>query len=410
MAARFSPGRERLLVIGNGMVATRFLERLLALAPDRFAVTVVGAEAWPAYNRVLLSSLLAGEVADGDLTLRPEGWAEAQGISMRLGRRVAMLDAPGRTATLDDGEVLGFDLAVLATGSDAIRLPLPGMDLPGAMTFRDRTDVEAMSNLSPGSRAVVIGGGLLGIEAATGLAKAGHKVTLVHLMDRLMERQLDAAAARMLLEAVEEKGVRVLLQADSAAVLGEERVEALALKDGRVLPADLVVCAVGVKPAIDVARRAGVVVGRGVQVDDGLATSAADIFAIGECAEHRGLCYGLVEPGYEQARVLAERLAGGDAAYAGSVVATNLKVSGVGVFSAGRIEAQPGDEDLVFVDRARRHYRRLVLNGNRLAGVVLHGETGDALWYLGLLRSGADVSGLRGSLVFGRAIADLQAA
>jgi nitrite reductase (NADH) large subunit len=404
------PPAERLLVVGNGMVATRFVDRLTTLAPGRFAVTVVGAEPRPAYNRVLLSSLLAGEIGMDDLALKPDSFYAERGVTTLLGRPVTALDLDAGRADLSDGSTVAFDRLVLATGSDPIRLPKPGMTLPGVITFRDLGEVEVMARLWPGARAVVIGGGLLGIEAATGLAKAGVAVTLVHLMDRLMERQLDAFAASLLLEELAGRGVEVVLGADTASVIGDGHAEGLRLADGRVLPADLVVCAVGVRPSTALARDAGLAVNRGVVVDDGLQASRPNVHAIGECAEHAGSCYGLVEPGYEQAAVLAARLAGSEETYPGSVVSTNLKVSGVGVFSAGRFEAGEGDDDLVFTDRAHRHYRRFVLRDDRLVGALLFGETGDALWYRDLIRSGTDVSGIRHLLAFGRALAVRQAA
>jgi nitrite reductase (NADH) large subunit len=271
-------------------------------------------------------------------------------------------------------------------------------------TFRDVGDVAAiMANAGPEKRAVVIGGGLLGLEAAYGLAKAGASVTVVHLMDRLMERQLDVRGASMLKSALEALGIVVLLGAESAAIEGEERVAGLRLAGGRLLPADLVVMAVGIRPRAELAREAGLDVARGILVDDGMQASVPDIYALGECAEHRGTCYGLVEPAYEQARVLACRLAGDDTAYAGSLLATNLKVSGVNVFSAGDFLGAPGTEPIVLTDPEHGIYRKLILKDGCLAGAVLLGDTADALWYLDLIRSGAPIAATRDSLVFGRA-------
>ena len=398
---------EPLVIVGKGMAATRLVEELTARALGRYAIVVIGAEPRPAYNRVLLSSLLAGEVGTEGIELRPPGWWRARGVTTVWGRAVEALDLSTRRVRLQDGTALPFARLVLATGSHPIRLPVPGMSLPGVITFRDTADVEAMRRAGPGSRAAVIGGGLLGLEAAYGLAKAGLRVTLVHLMDRLMERQLDRPAAARLRAAIEARGVEVLLEADTARVVGETRAEGLELKDGRVVPADLVVCAIGVRPNADLARAAGLEVGRGVMVDDRLETSVPGIHAIGECAEHRGVAYGLVEPAYEQARVLARRLAGEAAAtYSGSVVATNLKVSGVNVFSAGDIAGAEGAETIALRDEGAGLYRKLVIRDGRLAGAVLYGDTADGLWYGGLIRSGADVSGVRDSLVFGRALTE----
>jgi nitrite reductase (NADH) large subunit len=305
---------------------------------------------------------------------------------------------------LADGRRLPFAHLVLATGSNPIRLPLPGMALPGVHTFRDLGDVQALLAAAhvAGTRAVVIGGGLLGLEAAAGLAGAGVDTTLVHLMDRLMERQLDAPAASLLRQAVEARGVRVELGAASDAVMGADRVEGLRLKDGRTLPADLLVVACGVAPNCDLARAAGLAVGRGVQVDDTLATSDPAISAIGECCEHRGATYGLVAPAYAQAEVLARRLAGEDARYAGSVVSTNLKVSGVHVFSAGDVGGGPGAEDVVLFDRRLGLYRRLVIRDGVLAGAVMFGDTADGKYYLQLISDRTPIAPLRAELAFGR--------
>ncbi|MDR6955283.1 nitrite reductase (NADH) large subunit [Ancylobacter sp. 3268] len=400
--------REPVVVIGNGMAAAKFCEELTALAPERFALTVIGAEPHLAYNRVLLSSLLAGEVAAADLTLQDEGWWAARGITLRLGCPAVAVDTEARQVRLADGTALSYGKLVLATGSSAIRLPVPGMERPGVMTFRDMADVEALlAAARPGLRAVVIGGGLLGLEAATGLAGAGAETAIIHLADRLMERQLDERAGELLRRAVEARGIAVHLDAATQAIEGDGRVEGLRLADGRVLPADLVVVACGVKPNVELARAAGIGCTRGIRVDDHLATDAPDVFALGECAEHRGQVYGLVEPAYEQARVLARRLAGAAAAYAGSVLATNLKVSGVHVFSAGDFLGAGGTQDMVLADPGLGLYRRLVLRTDggetRLVGAVLFGDTTDGLFYLDLMRSGRDVGAARAALAFGRA-------
>jgi len=398
--------RERLVVVGNGMAGLRFLEELVRRAPGRFDVTVVGAEPDPAYNRVLLSSLLAGDIGVGDVELKPHEWYAEHGVALVTGQPACALDAAQRTVTLGNGEVLGFDRLVLATGSDAIRLPLPGRDLAGVMTFRSLADIAGLEQAaSEGLPAVVIGGGLLGIEAAYGLARRGVPVTLVHLMDRLLERQLDAEGARLLAAAIEAKGVRVLLGAETAAIRGGAAVETVELKDGRVLPCGLVVMAVGIRSNTALAPSGGLQVKRGIVVDDGMQTSASGIYAIGECAEHRGVCYGLVEPCYEQARVAAAAIAGEPVRYAGSVLATNLKVSGVSVFSAGDFEGV-GAEAIVVRDAGVGSYRKLVVREERLAGVVLVGDTAEALWYADLIRAGTPVSALREALAFGQAFAE----
>jgi nitrite reductase (NADH) large subunit len=399
--------RERLLIVGNGMASVRLCEELAACAPGRHAVTVVGAEPRAGYNRVLLSSLLAGEVGEGETTLRDAGWYAAKGIRLVTGRRVTRIDTADGEAFLADGSALPFDRLVLATGSEPVRLPLPGTDLPGVMTFRDFGDVERMrATAGPGTRAIVIGGGLLGLEAAWGLSRLGARVTVVHIMDRLMERQLDARAALVLRRLLERKGVSFALSAESAAIEGTETVTGLRLRDGRLLPADLVVMAAGIRPVTALASAAGIACNRGIVVDDQMTAGLPHVHALGECAEHRGIVYGLVEPAYRQAEVLARRLAGEEARYEGTMLATNLKVSGVGVFSAGEVEAAPGDRVAVIEDRACGIYRKAVMRpdgrgGLALAGAILVGDTGDALWLKELVASAADVSSIADDLVFG---------
>ena len=402
------PMRERLIVVGNGMVGLRFVEELVARAEGRYRISIIGKEPQPAYNRVLLSSLLAGEVSAPDVRFRDRGWYAEHGLELLLGSAAESIDAGTRVLRLADGRTLAFDRLVLATGSQPIHPPAPGMTLPGVMTFRDLADVEAIHAAAGGGRrAIVIGGGLLGIEAAYGLVRAGLEVSLIALRDRLLERQLDPRAGQLLRSAVEAKGIRVLLEAETEAVLGDVAAEAVKLKDGRLLPADLVVVAIGIQPEATLARQAGIVCNHGIVVDDGLATSVAGIYAIGECAEHRGVCYGLVEPGYTQARILAERLTGGGGeAYAGSVLATNLKVSGVSVFSTGEFLGPKGTEEIILSDPGLPAYKKLVIrrdaDGHRLVGAVLFGDIADGLWYQELIRSATPVGPMRSDLIFGR--------
>jgi len=401
---------EPLIVIGNGMAAARLVDELGKSALGRYAIAVIGEEPRLAYNRVLLSALLAEEVGFSDIELKPARWWRDRGVTLRYGVRATAIDPSARRIALADGTRLPFSKLVLATGSLPMRLPTPGMELPGVLTFRDIDDVNTIA-ASKGARVVVVGGGLLGLEAAYGLAKARAQVTVVHLMDRLMERQLDARAAAMLKRAVESKGITVRLEAQTARVLGKTRVEGVELSDGSVIAADAVVVAVGIRPSIELARAAGIEVNRGIVVDDHLETSVPGIHAIGECAEHRGSCYGLVEPGYEQAQVLARWLAGRDASYAGSVLATNLKVSGVNVFSAGDfLGATKGADEIVLSDPGVGVYKKLVVADDSLIGDVLFGDTVDAPWYLDLIRSGAPIGTLRDDLVFGRALATRAAA
>jgi nitrite reductase (NADH) large subunit len=402
---------EPLVIVGKGMAATRLVEELSQRALGRYSVAVIGAEPRLAYNRVLLSPLLAGEIGEPEIELKPAPWWQARGVSMLYGRPVAAIDRAAKTVTLAGGLALPYGKLVLATGSRPLMPPLPGFDLPGVATFRDIADVALFRTVAAqGARVVVIGGGLLGLEAAYGLARLGAGVTVLHLADRLMERQLDREGAGLLATELAARGIDIRLNCTAERFLGQTRVEAVELTDGGTLPADLVVVAIGVRPRVELAVAAGLDVNRGVDVDDGLASSDPSIFAIGECAEHRGLVYGLVEPAYEQARVLATRLAGGTARYTGSLLATNLKVSGVSVFSAGEFEAGEGAEVIVLRDPAAGIYRKFVLREGRLAGCVLVGDTGGALFYLGLIRSQQDISQIRSGLPFGEAYCLRQAA
>jgi nitrite reductase (NADH) large subunit len=397
---------EPLVVIGNGMAAARFADELSKRALGRYAIAVVGEEPRLAYNRVLLSSVLAGEVASSEIELKPQGWWRDRGITLRYGCRATAIDPHARTVALADGESLAFSRLVFATGSQPIRPALPGMALPGVITFRDINDIwNIWHRAGAGDRVVVIGGGLLGLEAAYGLAKAGARVTVLHLMDRLMERQLDAPAADLLKMLVERKGIRILLNASTARIHGDGHVEAVELADGSRIDADAVIFAAGIRPNIALAKEAGIPVNRGVVVNDVMQTASPDIYALGECAEHRGTCYGLVEPAYEQARVLARHLSGRPAAYQGSVVSTNLKVSGVSVFSAGDFMGGEGSESLVLSDRRRGTYKKLVIAEGRLTGALLIGDTVDALWYLELIRNRDKVAAIRTDMMFGRALA-----
>lgn len=397
---------EPLVIVGNGMAAARLVDELAKTALGRYAVAVIGDEPRLAYNRVLLSSVLAGETGSHEIELRPADWWRHRGVTVRYGYRVTEIDTGRRELKIEGEESMEYSKLVLATGSTPLRLNVPGADLAGVHTFRDTRDVDLLLTLAAAKkRVVVVGGGLLGLEAAYGLAKAGAPVTLLHLMDRLMERQLDGPAADLLKTLVERKGIRILLNASTKCIHGAGHVEAVELADGSRIEADAVIFAAGIKPNIALAKDAGIAVNRGIVVNDVMQTASPDIFALGECAEHRGTCYGLVEPAYEQARVLARHLAGRPAAYQGSVVSTNLKVSGVSVFSAGDFMGGEGSENLVLSDRRRGTYKKLVIADGRLTGAVLIGDTVDALWYLELIRNRDKVAAIRTDMMFGRALA-----
>ena len=395
--------RPRLVVIGNGMAAGRALEELIRLAPTRYQITVFGAEPHGNYNRIQLSPVLAGDKTLAEIMLNERAWYTGQGIELHAGLSVTTIDRDQRQIIAADGRSTPYDVLLLATGARPRRLSLPGAGLAGVLTFRTIEDVSQMlAAVQAGCRqAVVIGGGLLGLEAAYGLRQQGLDVQLIHLKSHLMDRQLDAPAARLLLRHVQALGIQVELQAESEALLGENgRVRALRLQDGRILPAELVVMTAGIQPRIELAQAAGLAVERGVVVNAKLQTSDPHIYALGECVQHRGICYGLVAPLWQQAKVVAEQLAGRQTAqFIGTIPATTLKVTGVDVFSGGDFHAGPGREVLTLNDPQAGIYKKLVLQQGRLLGVVLVGDTRLGPWYLAQL--GQNVSTLRDDLMFG---------
>jgi len=397
--------KEKLVVVGNGMAGCRAVQEVLKRDPGRYEITIFGAEPRVNYDRIMLSPVLAGEKSYEDIIINDAAWYADNGITLHTARRVTTIDREAKAVWCEDAYAEPYDKLILAVGSDPIRLPLPGVDLAGVVTFRDLDDVEAMiAAAKPGAKAVVIGGGLLGIEAAYGLSKRGMDATVVHLMDVLMERQLDASAGFLLTEALAAKGVATILEAQSEEIVGKDgRVAGLRLKDGRVLDCDLLVMAVGIRPNGALAKAAGLDVNRGVVVDDTLRTSDPAVYAIGECVEHRGQCYGLVAPIWEMCRTLGEALTDGASAYEGSSLSTRLKVSGVDVFSAGKHLGGPGCEDIVFRDAGRGVYKRIVLEDNKVAGAVLFGDASDGGWYFDLMKSGENVGDFRETLVFGQA-------
>lgn len=400
--------RPRLVVVGHGMAAARTLEHLAAIAPRRYDVTVFGDEPLPGYNRILLSPVLAGEMAREELALQRAEWYAEHGFELRLGREVTAIARASRHVVCAGGSRTPYDRLLLATGSRPVRLPVPGADLEGVCTYRDLADTERMiAAAASKGRAVVIGGGLLGLEAANGLRARGMEVDVVHVMPWVMERQLDESAAAVVRQRLEARGIRFHLCAKTLALharaSGRVAEVEIARDDASTqrLPADLVVMAVGIRPNTALAEAAGLRVDRGIVVDDTLQTYDPRIYAVGECVRHRGTSYGLVQPLYEMAKACATHLAGvGSHYYAGSVTATHLKVTGIDVFSAGDLAPAPGRESQVVRDGANGVYRRLVLEGDRLVGGVLVGDSRGAARYTDLIRSRASVAAIRRELMF----------
>jgi nitrite reductase (NADH) large subunit len=398
-------GKRKLVLIGNGMAGMRAIEELLELAPDMYDITVFGAEPHGNYNRILLSPVLASEKKIDDIMLNPREWYEQNGIELVAGDEVVKIDRARRRVVARSGTETSYDRLILATGSNPIVLPLPGKDLPGVVTYRDIADVDKMIAASREHRhAVVVGGGLLGLEAAYGLQKRGMTVTVVHLTGTLMERQLDTAAGALLRQSLEERGLKFMMPAQTAAIVGEDRVRAVRFADGTEVPADLVVMAVGIRPNITLAKNSGIACERGVLVSDTMQTYDPRIYALGECVQHRGTCYGLVAPLFEQAKVLANHLAEfGIGRYPGSQTSTKLKVTGIDLFSAGDFSGGAGTEELVFQDAARGVYKKIVVKDNKIRGAVLYGDTMDGAWYFQLLRDGTPIADFRETLLFGQA-------
>ncbi len=394
----------KLVLVGNGLAGMRTLEDLLDMAPDLYQIEVFGAEPHGNYNRILLSPVLSGEKQLDDIMLHPREWYAERGISLHAGDPVVNIDRRKKQVVTASGHISQYDRLIMATGSKPFVPPIPGVNLSGVVTFRDIHDIEQMITASEQfQHAVVIGGGLLGLEAAHGLQRRGMQVTVVHLADRLMERQLDARAAELLKETLEHRGMRILTQANTQSIEGNDRVERVILASGEVIAADLVVMAVGIRPNIDLAKSANLYSERGIVVSDTLQTFDPSIYAVGECIQHRGQLFGLVEPIWGQAFVCAAQLAEqGRLRYQPAATATQLKVSGVDVFSAGDLSGGEGIEDIVLNDDRRRVYKRLLLKGDRLVGAVLYGDVQDGAWYAELIADATSIGTMRQKLMFGR--------
>ncbi|KDR29799.1 nitrite reductase [Caballeronia grimmiae] len=400
--------RQRLVVIGNGMAGMRTVEELLKIAPDLYDITVFGAEPHGNYNRILLSPVLAGEKRMDDIIINTRDWYAANGITLHAGDAVVEIDRARRIVRSENGVEAQYDRLLIATGSKPFIIPVPGCDLPGVIAFRDIQDVEVMLEAARDHRhAVIVGGGLLGLEAANGLQRQGMSVTVVHASDSLMDRQLDASASALLRRSLEEKGLRFVMAAQTTEIIGDERVRAVRFADGTQIDADLVVMTAGVRPNIALAKAAGLHCDRAIVVDDTLQTFDPRVYAVGECVQHRSATFGLVAPIWDQARVAGAHLAGaGHRRYVQRATATKLKVTGVDLYSAGDFIGGDDSEDLVLRDPRRGVYKRVVLQAGRVIGAVLYGDVKDGAWYFELIQNRTDVSHLRGRLLFGKTLCE----
>ncbi len=405
--------KQRLVVVGNGMAPGRALERLLETAPDAYDITIFNAEPRVNYDRIMLSPVLSGEKSFAEIVIHGDGWYVEHGVTLYKGHKVTAIDRVNKTVTSEQGVTVGYDKLIVATGSLPIVIPVPGHTLAGVLTYRDLDDVNAMLLAAKSrGRAVVIGGGLLGLEAAAGLKEQGMEVTVLHLMPTLMERQLDPAAGYLLQKAVERRGIDVVTRANTKEIVGTDpalgapRVKAVRLEDGTEIAADIVVMAVGIKPNAGLAKDAGLKVNRGIVVSSTMHTSDPDIFALGECVEAEGQVFGLVAPLYEMANVVAAQLTGQEeAAFKSSATATKLKVTGISLFSAGDFADGKDREEIVLRDATRNIYKRLVLEGDKLVGVVMYGDTSDGAWFFDLVKRGTDITQMRETLIFGQGYA-----
>ncbi|TVY11727.1 nitrite reductase large subunit NirB [Paenibacillus cremeus] len=395
--------KKKLVLIGNGMAGVNAIEQLLKLAPGKYEITVFGSEPHPNYNRILLSSVLAGDANIKDIVINDWSWYRENGITLHTGQTVTTIDTTKQVVISDKGTTVAYDELIIATGSLPFMLPLPGADKEGVIAFRDIKDCETMLETAKHyKRAVVIGGGLLGLEAARGLRNLNMEVSVVHIFKHLMERQLDETAARMLQEELESQGMQFLLEKHTDSILGGKRVTGVRFKDGSEVKADLVVMAVGIRPNIALAKESGVEINRGIVVGDYMETNVPHVYAVGECAEHRGVAYGLVAPLYEQGSELAKRLAGvPSAGYQGSVVSTKLKVSGVNVFSAGQFAGEPGTKSVRVQDDFDGIYKKIVIRDGKVVGAVLFGDTTEGSKLFAMIRNGEDVRGREKEILLG---------
>ncbi|AEP89395.1 nitrite reductase [NAD(P)H], large subunit [Bacillus subtilis subsp. subtilis str. RO-NN-1] len=387
-------GKKQLVLVGNGMAGVRAIEEILSVAKDEFQITIFGAEPHPNYNRILLSKVLQGDTDIKDITLNDWDWYEENNIQLYTNETVIKVDTENKTVITDADRIQPYDELILATGSVPFILPIPGADKKGVTAFRDIKDTDTMLAASKQyKKAAVIGGGLLGLEAARGLLNLGMDVSVIHLAPYLMERQLDPTAGRLLQNELEKQGMTFLLEKQTEEIVGDDRVEGLRFKDGTSIEADLVVMAVGIRPNTTLGAESGIPVNRGIIVNDYMQTEIPHIYAVGECAEHRGIAYGLVAPLYEQAKVLAKHICGIETKpYEGSVLSTQLKVSGVEVFSAGDFNESEEKKAIKVFDEQDGIYKKIVLRGNQIVGAVLFGDSSEGNRLFSMIQKEADIS------------------
>ncbi|MGG1515689.1 nitrite reductase large subunit NirB [Paenibacillus oryzisoli] len=388
--------KEKLVLVGNGMAGVNAVEHLLKLAPDKYDITIFGTEPHPNYNRILLSYVLSGDSKVEDIVIHPYEWYKSNNITLYTSQTVTNIDTEAQTVTSDMGVTVPYDKLILATGSNPFIIPMPGADKEGVMAYRTIRDCEIMmESAKKYKKAIVIGGGLLGLEAARGFLNLGMKVDVVHIVDTIMERQLDRTASKMLQAALEEQGINFLLAKQSEEIIGDKRVKGLKFKDGTVAEADLIVMAVGIRPNVQLAKSSGIECNPGILVNDYLQTNVPNVYAVGECAMHRGVAYGLVAPLYEQGAVLAKHLAGVETGpYEGSIVYTKLKVSGVDVFSGGKFMDAEGTKAIRIHDEFTGVYKKVVIQDNKIIGAVLFGDTADGTRLMQMIREETDISGM----------------
>ncbi len=388
--------KKKLVMIGNGMAGVRTIEEIIKIAPEQFEITIFGKEPYPNYNRIKLSNILQGDTNFDEIIINPLDWYGENKIQLFTGEAATKIDSNAKRVITDKGREVEYDELILATGSNSFILPIPGVDKQGVTGFRDLNDCEMMiKSAKEYKKAVVIGGGLLGLEAARGLLNLGMEVDVVHLMPHLMERQLDPAASALLKKELESQGMNFLMEKQTVEILGDERATGIRFKDGSEVEADLVVMAIGIKPNVAVAKESGIYVNRGIVVNDYLETQTANVYAVGECAEHREIVYGLVAPLYEQSKVLASRICGKEtAAYEGSVTGTQLKVAGIDLYSAGEIFEDETTQAIKVHNEFDGVYKKILIRDNRVVGAVLYGDTEDSTKLFRMLTKKEDVSGM----------------